>query len=82
MTHDANRKPFEDVGGHPVPLTDLTGMRTKRGPAKGDGVNTCRTCGAEDLFDGYFVRGLAVTGGDEPGAKHRIVCNHCGKFQR
>lgn len=49
---------------------------------KGDGVNTCKACGSEELFDAHFNKeGYAVTGGEAEGGKYRTVCQACGQFQ-
>ena len=53
--------------------------------ARGDGVNTCKHCGSEDLWDNYFDKdgfgSDSPTDGSPGGAKWDTLCQQCGKFQ-
>jgi hypothetical protein len=49
--------------------------------AKAVDTDHCKGCGSENLFSGYFYRGLAIDQSLEPRATWRTVCNQCGQWQ-
>lgn len=55
--------------------------------ARGDGIDTCKFCGSDELWGNYFdADGYGVTNSIEspstdPGVKWDLICGRCGKFQ-
>jgi len=54
-----------------------TGMRAKA--AKGDGMDTCKFCGSNDLWGNHFDADGNGTEGDQ--GAWDLLCEQCGKFQ-
>jgi hypothetical protein len=49
---------------------------------KGDGIDTCKACGSDDLWFNFFDRnGFGTADDSRPGTTYTGLCNSCGQLQ-